>query len=47
MVLNKGKSRILSSIGFETVTSQKEKNEKKHDFFTIFFIFRFLKLLKI
>ena len=44
MVSNHGVFRILSSIVFATVKSQREEKQKKYDFAKIFYIFIFFKL---
>ena len=41
MVKNQCVFRVLSSIAFATVKSQREEKQKKYDFETIFFISNF------
>ena len=44
MVENQGTFQTLSSIAFETLKSQKEEKQKKHDFMKRFLIFKFLEI---
>ena len=44
MAKNQGVFQILSPIAFETVKSQRQQRQKKYDFVTIFFIFKFRNL---
>ena len=47
MVKNQGAFRMLSSIDFATVNKSETRETKKHDFVSIFFIFKFLKFSEI